>query len=198
MQTSAAAIPGPAPAPARSQGKPTKVVTYDELVYHAHRGVLSDFFRTQAYKSCLKGIREKGENVSIIPVGMDHEALVKVSATRLLKEHTSSSWSIFFYQWSLFGLTGISSVGAAMGFYITVCHSRMFAPFGPIATVVAWRFWNLLEEAWEQQRYIDYAAQIRDQRQGNPVNSMIKRKKKTMSTDDDSDGEVEDPKVEVT
>nr|CCC95033.1 conserved hypothetical protein [Trypanosoma congolense IL3000] len=157
---------------------PAPKLTYEEVRRMARVSVLEDFYRQKEYHRRVERAHIAGTNVHVIPAAaaaMSGAALSKEGDTRLLKEHTSASWGVHLYQWSLFGLTGVSSVSSAMGFYLTIYHNRMFLPVGPMMAVVAWRFWNALESAWEEQRFIDNAARIRDSRKGNPMNLVVKR-----------------------
>ncbi|RNF21015.1 uncharacterized protein Tco025E_03554 [Trypanosoma conorhini] len=176
MQQPASLSVSAPPAPVIKRATSVKL-TYEEVRRAAMFSVLDDFaFQTQ-YKRRAQRLKETGGNVLVIsnPAGDPVENVSKGSSTRLLREHSSASWGVYFYQWSLFGLTGISSVATAMGFYLTIYHNRMFLPLGPMAAAVTWRLWDLLEAAWEQQRYIDNAARLRDSRQGNPMNLVAKR-----------------------
>lgn len=165
------------PAPA-IKTQPVKL-TYEEICYAARTNALTDFVRQRKYGQLRKTLKETGEGVQVIPVAEEAvDSLVKKNHTRLLKEHSSASWGAFFYQTSIFGLTGVSSIGTAMLVYLGIYHNRLFLPVAPIAAVVTWRLWNVVEEAWEQQRYLDNAAHIREERKGNPMNAVVKRRKK--------------------
>ncbi|ORC86158.1 uncharacterized protein TM35_000301980 [Trypanosoma theileri] len=188
MQQPASLSVAASPAPVIKRAAPVKL-TYEEIHRGALFSVFDDFARQMRYKQHVEHLRTTGGDIQVISrnavstssgggggtTGLAEGAISKESTTRLLKEHASASWGIFFYQWSLFGLTGVSSVATAMGFYLTIYHNRMFLPLGPMAAVVTWRMWNLLEEAWEQQRYIDNAAQLRESRKGNPMNLVARR-----------------------
>ncbi|KEG07481.1 hypothetical protein DQ04_09671000 [Trypanosoma grayi] len=166
------------PAPVIKSAAPVKL-TYDEVRRAAVLSVMEDFTRQKQYRHRVEHLKATGGNVQVIHkkavADANGAAVSKESATRLLKEHSSAAWSVFFYQWSLFGFTGISSVATAMGFYLAIYHNRMFLPLGPIAAAVTWRMWDLLEAAWEQQRYIENAAHLRDARKGNPMHMVAKR-----------------------
>ncbi|KAF8294246.1 hypothetical protein TcYC6_0101350 [Trypanosoma cruzi] len=176
MQQPASLSVSAPPAPVIKRAVPVKL-TYEEVRRAAMFSVLDDFASQKQYKRRVQRLKDVGGNVQVIPnPAVDTvEAAPKGSSTRLLREHSSASWSVYFYQWSLFGLTSISSVATAMGFYLTIYHNRMFLPLGPMAAAVTWRLWDLLEAAWEQQRYIDNAARLRDSRKGNPMNLVAKR-----------------------
>ncbi|KAH9600163.1 hypothetical protein LSM04_005333 [Trypanosoma melophagium] len=201
MQQPASLSVAASPAPVIKRTAPIKV-TYEEVRRGALFSVFDDFARQMRYKQHVEHLRTTGGDIQVISRnavstlggvggGVADGAISKESTTRLLKEHASASWGIFFYQWSLFGLTGVSSVATAMGFYLTIYHNRMFLPLGPMAAVVTWRMWNLLEAAWEQQRYIDNAAQLREGRKGNPMNLVARR------TGGGKDAELEEPSEDM-
>ncbi|KAG8348208.1 hypothetical protein ERJ75_001001100 [Trypanosoma vivax] len=164
------------PAPVIRRPNPVKL-SYEEVHRVATFSVLEDFAMQSEHRRRSEERRARNGDVHVIPVtGTDTNGILsKGSASRLLKEHSSASWGVHMYQWSLFGLTGISSVASAMGFYLTIYHNRMFLPLGPMSALVAWRLWGALENAWEEQRFIDNAANIRESRKGNPMNLVVKR-----------------------
>lgn len=154
-------------------------LSYDQIRCAARTSTIVDMARQLGYSQRRRQLRETGADVQIISVPADKaDLLVKQARSRLLKEHSSASWGAFFYQSSIFGLTGVSSIGTALLFYLGIYHNRMFLPVAPIGVVVTWRLWTVLEVAWGQQRYLDNAAQIREDRRGNPMRAVIKRRKK--------------------
>jgi hypothetical protein len=170
MQTPADSFTTPAPAPQVSAKSKRPVITYDELVHVARSRVLEDFTRQQAYRAKRHKLRQTGEFTDMIPTDMDSDtALTRAATSRLLKEHTSTSWSWWFFQWSVFGGFAVTSVVSVMSAYLGVMHNRMFFPLSPFSAILAYRSWNMLEQSWEQQKYADNAAQIREKRMGNPM-----------------------------
>ncbi|CBH17377.1 uncharacterized protein TEOVI_000157700 [Trypanosoma equiperdum] len=161
------------PAPSIKRPAAPKL-TYEEVRRAARLSVLEDFTSQRDHRQRVARASALGTDVHVIPAAAGGP-LSKEGSTRLLKEHTSASWSVYLYQWSIFGLTGVSSISTAMGFYLTIYHNRMFLPVGPMMAVVTWRLWSSLESAWEEQRFIDNAASIRESRKGNPMNLVVKR-----------------------
>lgn len=161
-----------APAPQKFSAKVT--ITYEDVVKTARLSVLDDFRRQQEYRQLRKELKRTGGYMDIVSTeGMeDPTKHTKQSSTRLLKEHNSSAWSLWFFQWSLFGGFAITSVAAAMSAYLGVCHNRMFLTFAPFSATLAYKTWGMLENTWEQQRFAENAAQIRNKRLGNPLASI--------------------------
>lgn len=188
MLTPVNSFTSPAPAPEVKAQSTSSKISYDEVVRYARMNVLEDFNRQQAYRNKKKLLHATGGIVTMIPIAeVDETQLTKGASHRLLKEHTSSSWSIFFFQWSLFGAFAVTTVTCGLSVYLTVCHNRMFFPFAPLSGMLAYKTWNMLENAWEQQRFIDNAAQIRTKRVGNPVNNIPKGKEKALEEPVDLD-----------
>lgn len=172
MQTPPDQFTSPPPAPQIVSPKVT--ISYDDVVRTARCSVLDDFRRQQEYRMRRKHLEQTGGNISSIStIGIsDTTTITKASTNRLLKEHSSSAWSLWFYQWSLFGGFAVTSVGTVMATYLGVCHNRMFITFAPFCGVCAYKTWIMLESAWEQKRFMENAAQIRNQRVGNPLSSI--------------------------
>ncbi|KAK7198639.1 hypothetical protein NESM_000827500 [Novymonas esmeraldas] len=188
MQTPTAAIASAGPAPVLNNKPTGRVVSYEEIYKAAKCGVLADFHREKRYLDRRRRIKESGEDVQLLPVsfgsvsggdgGAASGTLVRASTSRLLKEHGSASWSAFFYQSGVFGLTGISSIGTAIALYLGVYQNRLVLPVVPMGAAVTWRLWGVLESIWSEQRYIDNAATLREERQGNPMNAVVRRRRK--------------------
>lgn len=193
MQTPAAANTGTSPAPVLNNKPSGRQVSYEEIYRAAKCSVLTDFYREKRYLDRRHRIAERGEDVQVIPVTSGSgtggaaatTALVRASTSRLLKEHNSASWSAFFYQAGVYGLTGISSIGTAITLYLGIFNNRLVLPVVPIGAAVTWRMWCVLEDVWNEQRYIDNAAKMREERQGNPMNTVVKRRRKLDTTADE-------------
>lgn len=165
--------------------KPSGIqISYDEIYRAAKCNVLKDFGRERDFLSRKRDLLAKGEDIRIMPVAEEGDggeastALVRASTSRLLKEHSSASWSAFLYQSGVYGLTGVSTIGTTLALYLGIFHNRLFLPVVPMGIGVTWRLWAALEDIWNQQRYIDNAAKLREERQGNPMNAMVKRRRK--------------------
>ncbi|KPA76521.1 putative mitochondrial hypothetical protein [Leptomonas pyrrhocoris] len=181
MQVSAAANTSASPAPVITNRPSGRQISYEEIYKAAKCNVLADFYREKRYLDKRRRIAERKEDVQIIPVtneGNAAAALVRASTSRLLKEHSSASWSAFLYQSGVYGLTGVSSIGTAIALYLGIYNNRLFLPIVPMAAAVTWRMWGVLEDVWSEQRYIDNAARLREERQGNPMNAVVKRRRK--------------------
>lgn len=190
MQVPAAANTSASPAPVITNKPSGRQIPYEEIYKAAKCSVLTDFYREKRYLDKRRIIAEKGENVQVIPVAADGDrpaALVRASTSRLLKEHGSASWSAFLYQSGVYGLTGISSIGTTIALYLGIYHNRLFLPVVPMAAAVTWRLWGVLEDVWNEQRYIDNAAKLREERQGNPMNAVVKRRRKLDATTDEEE-----------
>jgi hypothetical protein len=189
MQTPAASFTTPSPSPQIVSDKIRKV-TYEEVVAAAKLSVLDDFRRQQQYRAKVHRLRETGEGVSLIRHSETEAALTKDATNRLLMEHSSISWSMYFFQWSVFGSFSITSVASVASLYLSVFHNRMFFPFVPLCGVIAYKSWDVLEGVWEQQRFIENANQIRNKRMGNPL-TMIKNTtpQQVAATQDEEDGD---------
>mmetsp|Transcript_9982 Transcript_9982/g.11350 ORF Transcript_9982/g.11350 Transcript_9982/m.11350 type:complete len:196 (-) Transcript_9982:3-590(-) len=176
-----------APAPQRHSAKVK--LTYEDVVKTARLSVLDDFRRQQEYRHLRKELKRTGGYMDVVSTeGMeDPTKHTRQSSTRLLKEHNSSAWSLWFFQWSLFGGFAVTSVAAVMSAYLGFCHNRMFLTFSPFSATLAYKTWGMLENTWEQQRYAENAAQIRNKRLGNPLASIVNPPKDDMSTDADMD-----------
>lgn len=188
MQVPAAANTSASPAPVISNKPSGRHVSYEEIYKAAKCSVLMDFYREKRYLDKRRSIAEKGEDIQIIPVsagGDGSHALVRASTSRLLKEHGSASWSAFFYQFGVYGLTGVSSISTTIALYLGIYHNRLFLPIVPMGAAVTWRLWGVLEDVWNEQRYIDNAAKLREERQGNPMNAVVKRRRKLDTTADE-------------
>lgn len=137
---------------------------------------MEDFTRQQAYRAKRRKLRQTGEFADIIPTSAigDDATLTRASTSRLIKEHTSTSWSWWFFQWSVFGGFAVTSVVSVMSAYLGVMHNRMFFPLCPFSAILAYRSWNMLEQSWEQQKFADNAAQIREKRVGNPMLHVVR------------------------
>lgn len=154
-------------------------VRYEDVCRSAYQHVLDDFARQQSYKTKLRHIREQHGHVQHIHVTEEQaEMIMRKSATRFLKDHHSASWGVQLYQTSLYGLTGVSTVGVFALTYLGTCHNRMFLPFVPLTAIMTWRLWGVLENVWEQKRYIDNAAKIREERTVNPTRAIVKRRRR--------------------
>jgi hypothetical protein len=181
MQVPAAANTSASPAPVITNKPSGRQIPYEEICKAAKCSVLVDFYRESRYSDRRRQIAEKGEDVQIIPVVADgnaSSALVRASTSRLLKEHGSASWSVSLYQSGVYGLMGISSIGTTIALYLGIYQNRLFLPIVPMGAAVAWRLWGVLEDVWNEQRYIDNAATLREERQGNPMNAVVKRRRK--------------------
>ncbi|EPY33786.1 hypothetical protein STCU_01980 [Strigomonas culicis] len=165
--------------PAPKIQAPKVKVEYSDVVHAARCGALWDFARERRYWLRRREIRDKGLDVRVIPVAAeDDQQLVRATTSRLLKEHDSASWGVFFYQAGIFGLTGLCMVSTAGGLYYGCTRNRVLLPLVPVGAAMTWRMWTVLEEAWAQQRYIDSAARLRQQRRANPMLGVVKRKLK--------------------
>lgn len=166
------------PAPTIKAGK--VVLRLEDIQYTACTSALLDFQRQRGYWLHRHRLRETGGDVTIVPVTGDtvnNKSIVRASRTWLLKEHGSASWGAHFFQLSAYGLTGITAVGTALTGYIGWRYNRLVLAVTPIGAVVTWRLWNIVENTWSQQRYIDNAALIREERKGNPIHALVKRRR---------------------
>ncbi|KAG5483441.1 hypothetical protein CUR178_07762 [Leishmania enriettii] len=170
------------PAPILNNKPTGRSISYEEIYKAAKCSVLTDFYREKRYRDLRRRIADSGENVQLIPVATGGDAdspkLVRASTSRLLKEHGSASWSASFYQSGVHGLTGVSSICTAIALYIGIYQNRLVLPIVPMGAAVTWRLWGVLEDIWNEQRYIDNAAKMREERQGNPMNAVVKRRRK--------------------
>ncbi|GET86903.1 hypothetical protein, conserved [Leishmania tarentolae] len=186
MQSPAAANTSASPAPVLNNRPTGRTISYEEIYKAAKCSVLTDFYREKRHLELRHVIAERGEDVQLIPVasGADatSSALVRASTSRLLKEHGSASWSASFYQSGVYGLTGISSIFTAIALYLGIYQNRLVLPVVPMGAAVTWRLWGVLEDVWNEQRYIDNAAKMREERQGNPLNAVVKRRRKLDAT----------------
>lgn len=168
--------------PAPAVKNPPIKLQYEEVCYAAHSNALTDFVRQRKYWQLRRDLKRTGKDVHVMPVPEAMaDSLVRKSGSRMLKEHSSASWGAFFYQTSLFSMIGVCSIGTAMLTYFGIYHNRFVLPFAPLSAAMTWRMWSSIEEAWEQQRYLDNAAQIRSERKGNPMNAIVKRRKKDVA-----------------
>ncbi|AYU77121.1 conserved hypothetical protein [Leishmania infantum JPCM5] len=186
MQTPAAANTSASPAPVLNNKSTGRSISYEEIYKAAKCSVLTDFYREKRYLDLRRRIAERGEDVQLIPVASGADAtspaLVRASTSRLLKEHGSASWSASLYQSGVYGLTGISSICTAIALYLGIYQNRLVLPVVPMGVAATWRLWGVLEDVWNEQRYIDNAAKMRDERQGNPLNAVVKRRRKLDAT----------------
>ncbi|AIN96472.1 hypothetical protein LPMP_130430 [Leishmania panamensis] len=186
MQTPEGTNTSANPAPILNNKSIGRSVSYDEIYRAAKCSVLTDFYREKRYLDRRRRIAESGEDVQVIPVGSGDgaisPALVRPSTSRLLKEHSSASWSVFFYQSGVYGLTGISSICTAVALYLGIYQNRLVLPVVPMGVAVTWRLWGVLENVWNEQRYINNAAKMREERQGNPMHAVVKRRRKLDAT----------------
>ncbi|KAG5484016.1 hypothetical protein LSCM1_05868 [Leishmania martiniquensis] len=170
------------PAPVLNNKPTGRSISYEEIYKAAKCSVLTDFYREKRYRDLRRRIAESGEDVQLIPVASGGDAnspaLVRASTSRLLKEHSSASWSASFYQSGVYGLTGVSSICTAIALYLGIYRNRLVLPIVPMGAAVTWRLWGVLEDVWNEQRYIDNAARMREERQGNPMNAVVKRRRK--------------------
>ncbi|KPI90212.1 hypothetical protein ABL78_0730 [Leptomonas seymouri] len=190
MQVPAAASTGASPAPVITNRPSGRQVSYEEIYKAAKCSVLTDFYREKRHRDKLRRIAEAKEDVHIIPVvanGDAASALVRASTSRLLKEHSSASWSVFLYQSSVYGLTGISSIGTTIALYLGIYQNRLLLPIVPMAAAVTWRLWGVLEDVWNEQRYIDNAAKLREERRGNPMKAVVKRRRRLDAATDEEE-----------
>jgi len=149
---------------------------YEDICRTARQYALKDFARENQYQHLVRTLSESGRDVQLLKVSEEQaNALVRATATRFLKEHKSATWSAALYQFGLFGLVGVSAVGTAVTTYLGVANNRLILPAVPVMAVITWRMWLLLEDAWEDKRYLDQAAQLREDRRGNPLNRVLKR-----------------------
>ncbi|KAG5509540.1 hypothetical protein JKF63_06245 [Porcisia hertigi] len=182
MQVPAIANTSASPAPVLNNRPTGRSISYEEIYRAAKCSVLTDFYRQKHYRDLRCRIKDTGEDVQMIPVVSSNDAtspaLVRASTSRLLKEHSSASWSAFFYQAGVYGLTGVSSIFTAVALYLGIYQKRLVLPVVPMGAAATWRLWGVLEDVWNEQRYIDNAARMREERQGNPMNTVVRRRRK--------------------
>lgn len=158
--------------------KPARVnVRYDDICRTARMYALRDFARENQYHHLVRTLKESGQDVQVVKVSEDQAAaLVRATKTRFLKEHRSATWSASLYQFGLFGLVGVGAVATAVTSYIGMTNNRLVLAAVPVLAAMTWRTWLILEAAWAEKRYVDQAAQLREDRKGNPLNRVVKRR----------------------